>query len=308
MTTQQLIGVLSLALALGCGAFGLYFYFGRSRSSTNMRQMMGGVDVEGMSGPSDRRRRVLDGDARELQRLAEETREKYAKKKDLSLEELMFRAGIFTPDQRRDFERMRVFLPIVFTPLGAALGFFGTDLLIAGLAVFGLGSLQLPKTILERRIKSRDEDMMYYLPLVIEQIAIGVSSSLDIGPCLQRVVQMADERDTHNPVTELLKIVQQQIRSGVSMDDGLNEIGRRSGHTELKHAFMSLAQVARHGGEITKQLQELAEAVSNQRETRIEAKIKRLELEATGPVALTFMGYLIILLSGFGVQVMGALK
>ena len=74
----------------------------------------------------------------------------------------------------------------------------------------------------------------------------------------------------------------------------------------VKHAFMALSQVAKHGGEITRQLQELADAVGNQRETKIEAKIKKLELEATAPVALVFLGFLVILLIGFGVQIKNA--
>ena len=176
---------------------------------------------------------------------------------------------------------------------------------VLGVVLGILVGLQLPMTILDRRIKARYEDIMFYLPLVIEQIAIGVSSSLDIGPCLQRVVSMADERDSHNCVTELIRHAHFYVKSGVSLEDALQEVGRLSGHTELKHAFMSLSQVAKHGGEITRQLQELADAVAGQRETKIDAKIKKLELEATGPVALVFMGFLVIILIGFGVQVKG---
>jgi len=147
---------------------------------------------------------------------------------------------------------------------------------------------------------------MFYLPLVIEQISIGVSSSLDIGPCLQRVVQMADERDTHNVVTELLKYAQNYIRSGVPFEEAMVETGKASGQTELKHAFMYVAQVAKHGGEITRQLQELADSVAAQRQAYIEGRIKKLELVATGPVSLVFFGFLIILLIGFGVQLKNA--
>jgi pilus assembly protein TadC len=70
---------------------------------------------------------------------------------------------------------------------------------------------------------------------------------------------------------------------------------------------MALAQVAKFGGEVSKQLQELADAVSAQRETKVEAKIKKLELEATAPVALVFFGYLVILLIGFLLQILTAL-
>jgi hypothetical protein len=71
---------------------------------------------------------------------------------------------------------------------------------------------------------------------------------------------------------------------------------------------VALAQVARHGGEITKQLHELAEAVGSQREAQIEGKIKKLELAATGPVALVFMGFMIIILIGFGIQLKGIMS
>jgi pilus assembly protein TadC len=157
-------------------------------------------------------------------------------------------------------------------------------------------------------MKSRDEEILFYLPLVIEQIAIGVSSSLDIGPCIQRIVQMADERDTHNPVTELIRFAQFHVKTGVGLEEALVEVGRLSGHIELKHSFLALSQVAKFGGEITKQLQELADAVASQRETKIEAKIKQLELVATAPVGVVFLAFMVTLVTGFGLQVLVALS
>ena len=144
---------------------------------------------------------------------------------------------------------------------------------------------------------------MFYLPLVIEQLVIGVSSSLDVGPCIKWIVAMADERDSHNPVTELLRYAQLYMKSGVSMEEALIEVGRLSGHTELKHVFMSLSQVAKHGGEIVRQLQELANAVAAQREARIEGKIRKLELKDTSHAS--FMG---ILMVGLGTQLGGLFR
>ncbi|MEZ4754003.1 MAG: hypothetical protein R3A13_06775 [Bdellovibrionota bacterium] len=51
----------------------------------------------------------------------------------------------------------------------------------------------------------------------------------------------------------------------------------------------------------------MADAVG-QRETAIEAKIKTLELKATGPVALVFLAFLMIILVGFGLQLQGVFK
>ena len=227
-----------------------------------------------------------------------------------TLEERMFQAGLFSAEQRRDFKRLQVVMPTALGFLGAAYGTTGNDPLniLIYAAIGGMLGAYIPLKRLDGWIKSRQEDITFYLPLVIEQISIGVSSSLDIGPCLARVVQMADERDSHNPVTELLRFAQAYIKSGVSLQDALIEVGRQSGSNEVKHAFKALAQVARYGGEISKQLQDLSESVSSERETRVEEKIKKLELAATGPVALVFAGFLFILLIGFGMTLLKAMS
>jgi pilus assembly protein TadC len=183
----------------------------------------------------------------------------------------------------------------------------GPDIVLLCAICGGIFGAYLPLRILDRKEKQRSDEILYYLPLVIEQVSIGVSSSLDIGPCVQRIVQMADERDTHNPVTELLRYAQYYVKSGASFEESLTEVGRLSGSHELKHALMALSQVAKFGGEISRQLQELADAVSAQREARVEEKIKKLELAATAPVALVFFGYLVILLTGFGLQIITAM-
>ncbi len=306
MESRVLIGIVALVLALVSGGIFVYYLLAPRRYA-NMRNLMGASGA-GLGTPSEERARLRnDPSGKEFDRLKEETKRKAKGKVKPTLEEKFFHAGIFSDRDKREFQRLRLLIPFVTTPaLGFGMGGIGFDYAIIGVVLGVLVGLQLPFTILDRKIKFRAEEILFYLPLVIEQVSIGVSSSLDIGPCLQRVVAMADERDSHNVVTELLRHAQHYVKSGVSLEDALMEVGRLSGHTELKHAFMSLSQVAKHGGEITRQLQELADAVSSQRETKIEAKIKKLELEATGPVALVFCGFLVILLIGFGIQMKGA--
>lgn len=307
MDPQLLVGGILACFALGSAGFLGYYFLAPRRQESFRTLMRSGRSDMGPLGRQGQRQNEAQSDE-DLERLKEQARASSKKKKEtVSLEDRFFRAGIFTQGERAKFQRFRVVSPVVGAFLGGFGGAFaGVDFLLLG-AIFGmLAGFQLPFTMLDRRAKVRSEDILYYLPLVIEQIAIGVSSSLDIGPCIQRVVSMSDERDSHNVVTELLRYAQYHVKSGVSLEDALTEIGVRSGQTELKHAFMSLAQVARHGGEITRQLQELADSVASQRETKIEAKIKKLELQATGPVGLVFLGFLMTLLIGFGLQVKDA--
>ena len=301
MEIHFLIGILLIGFTVLAGVVFVYFFFFADGESIELSDLMGrgGNSLAGKSGSAVR------NDASEA-KLEEFNR---GRKKSLTgevvtLEEKLFRAGRITEHDRANFMRLRVLLPIAVTAITAVIAIMYLSGILQWVAlVMGvLLGLQAPYTLLDRWIKQRDEEILYYLPLVIEQIAIGVSSSLDVGPCLNHVVKMADERDSHNPVTILIKFAQNYIKSGVSFEAAMTEVGKLSGHTELKHAFMSLAQVAKHGGEITRQLQELADAVASQRETQIEAKIEKLELEATGPVALVFLGFIGIILIGFFLQ------
>jgi Flp pilus assembly protein TadB len=299
----------ALAAVIGLGCLGVFVFSLYNQPRQEFRNLMVNKPATSSAMAFARSKMENDETGEEFEKLKLQLRKQSEKPAEPTLEEKMFRAGIFSEQQRKDFKRLQVLTPGVVGLLGAALGkvFGGIDMvLLVGLLGLIVGFM-FPFRVLASRIKRRDNDILFYLPLVIEQISIGVSSSLDVGPCLARVVQMADERDSHNPVTELLRYAQFHIKSGVGMEEALDEIGKLSGNVDVKHTFMALAQVSKFGGEVSRQLQELADAVSAQREVKIEEKIKKLELEATAPVALVFFGYIIILLIGFGLQIITAL-
>jgi Flp pilus assembly protein TadB len=297
---------LSLIAVAFCAAASLWYGFIVSRRSARMVEVLARSRQGGGATGSRSHGFASTGDASPLDfnmiKQAARRQQKLAKK--VYWTEQFFRAGYFRKSEREKFHLFRL-----VTLITTAVIFFGVGTLISftyAMIAGGFGLLlgwRLPMSYLERVIKKRDYEILYYLPLEVEQLVIGVSSSLDIGPCVQGLVAMADERDCHNPVTELFRYVQHYVKAGASLEESLTEVGRLSCHTELKHTFMALSQVARHGGEITRQLQQLADSVSQQRETKVDAKIKQLELEATGPVALVFLAFMGILLVGLGAQV-----
>lgn len=306
MDSSILVPVVAAVVAIV--VVGILVYQRQSASSRSVRGLMA---AERYSQSMAELRERIQGDesGEELDRVRQSLSKEKKKGGEPSMDEKMFRAGIFSATQKAEFKRLQVMAPIIglvaFAMIGRAIG-STQQMLLLGLVGLILG-LYLPFKVLERRVNRRQDEILFYLPLVIEQVSIGVSSSLDIGPCLVRIVQMADERDTHNPVTELLRYAQFHIKSGSSLEEALTEVGQLQGQHDLKHAFLALSQVAKHGGEISKQLQDLADSVASQREAKIEEKIKKLELAATPPVALVFFGYLAILLIGFGLQIVTAM-
>lgn len=305
LKTLLIIGAVVLALVSGVVVL---LYLLRSKNEPNYRSMMSSY-ASNEESTAMRMKLREDRTGETFQAIKEQTKKKESGgKKNLSLEQKLFQAGMTSSKDQAEFARLRLLAPMIGAPIVSACFWIplGAQFGLIGLVLGVLVGMQIPNSIIDRKITKRHDDIMFYLPLVIEQIAIGVSSSLDIGPCLQRIVQMADERDTHNVVTELVRHTQNYVKSGVPFEEAMVETGKASGHTELKHAFMYLSQVAKHGGEITRQLQELADSVSSQRQTYIEGRIKRLEIVATGPVSLVFMGFLVMLLVSFGVQLKSA--
>ena len=308
MEPRLILGI--IIIAAGFIFFGAFLYFFLFRPNET-----GGMTLGASSNfrtPSTSRDFLKEDPTGGKYNLLKKVQRKQFKKKRAKASDtnLYLQAGMYREDEVRRHEALRYILPCVFGPIFAFATFSVTETMNFALLVGALGvacGIQAPTTILNRKVKKRSDEIMYFLPLVIEQVAIGVSSSLDVGPCLQRVVAMADERDKHNVVTELVRRSMFLVRSGSSLEEALSEVGTNSGHNELKHSFIAMSQVSKHGGEISKQLMQLADAVNVQRETKVEAKIKKLELEATGPVAMVFFGFIIIILVGFGIQIKNGL-
>lgn len=232
------------------------------------------------------------------------------KKQPLTFKEKLFRAGIIS-----NIELKKFYIIYTISPLSGFLIMFLLGLYLQGLAlanIFGIFGAVLgflyPFHYLRKRMKQREEEISYYLPVVIEQLAIGVASGLDIGPCIQLVLDLSDERQTNNAVTELLKLAVQISRQGIPFDEALLEIGKLSGNVELKHCFLALGQVYKHGGEISKQLMEIAISVNQQRQIKIDERIKKLPVKGVLIVGLLLAGFMTLILYGLGMTVAAQLK
>lgn len=281
---------------------------GKSNSVVDYRGMMASYQ-QSMSTDEDEEH--LREQARTVEEIKRRTGTSKGKHRQDDLNTRLFKAGVYSAVARQRFNTTRIVLPIVLAPLffGTLLGATGNFMFAVAVGLLGVFiGFAGPLSWVDRRIRLRQEDIMYFLPLVIEQVSIGVSSSLDIGPCIQQIVDMADERDSHNPVTEMFVHVQKLIRSGLNLEDSLFEVGEATGMTEVKHAFMFLAQCAKHGGEVSKQLQELADATTVQRQVQVEGRIASLPVKATGPLTMVFAGFFLILLAGLFVRMVDAFK
>lgn len=314
--TILLIVAALVLVALVSAFFAVSFMGGRRK--TRVRELLHDVLTSSQAPQQPTRRKKLS--AEDIENLKKTTSTKFKKGtqtiqrpgsesgRGVKLESSkFFQAGLFTLEDRKSFRNMQIFSPIIAVMVSmTTMYLISAPPLIMTLGfILGLFTgLSLPQTWLDRKIDRRTEEIRYFLPLVIEQISIGVSSSLDIWPCISNILDMARSRNTHNPVTELFVYVEKLIASGLNLQDALAEVSTASGVQQIKHTFRYLGQVAEHGGEVSKQLQELADAVMSEHQTSIEGKIHSLPVKATGPLFLVFSGFFIIMLAGMFVKLM----
>ncbi|MCC6220301.1 MAG: type II secretion system F family protein [Deltaproteobacteria bacterium] len=302
MSVVNLAILIAVIIAVaGLSAIAFVIFGGRAgKSRTEVRELMSSA------GRRDKHGNKIQIDIEDIKKI---TGAATAKKKEGDLNTKLFRAGFYGDRVRQRFIQSQVVLPVIMSIVmayGAWAWLKIPVLVVLGIIMGAFVGYALPMSWLERKIRAREEDTMYYLPLVIEQVAIGVSSALDVGPCIAQIVEMAYERNSHNPVTEMFIHVEKLIRSGLGLSEALEEVGSAHGMNEVKHAFMFLAQCARHGGELSKQLQELADAVMTQRQIQVEGRISALPVKATGPLAVVFTGFFSLLFAGIAVKIMSA--
>ncbi len=292
----------SIALVTGIAGAGYFILFRPAAASSDMQQLLS---------RGERRDKFGNKIELDIDLIKKETTRKKNKSKKKPQEDVatkLFRAGYYSMEDRRFFLYMQIAVPIVSVVVCtlAFMSFHNPLLVGCGMVLGAFIGLAAPLSWLERKIRVREEETMYYLPLVIEQISIGVSSALDIGPCIAHITQMAKERETFNPVTEMLIHTEKLIVSGLNLGDSLVEVSEANGSPDVKHAFMFLAQCAKHGGEISRQLQELANAVMAQRQVQVEGRITALPVKATLPLTCVFFGFFLILGSGIFVKLITA--
>jgi len=306
MGSMQIFILLAMVVGVaGLAAFAYVFLGGNAAPARqgDLRDLMGtGPVVE------RKKRNGVDPLDLDVDTFKKQTAAKNKKKAE-DLPRKLFRAGYFSAADRERFNRSRfAYMGIASIAIPSGLAYVGASvaLIAVGVVLGVLVGYAAPISMLEKRIRRREDEIMYFLPLVIEQVSIGVSSALDVGPCIAQIITMANERDSHNPVTEMFVHVEKLIRSGLNLEDGLTEVAEASGMSEVKHAFMFLAQCSKHGGELSKQLQELADSVMTQRQVQIEGKIASLPVKATGPLACVFAGFFALLFAGLLVRLLSA--
>jgi tight adherence protein B len=165
---------------------------------------------------------------------------------------------------------------------------------LVSLAVLFVGAFGLPRWIVNRMIKRRQNKFLDEFANSIDVIVRGVKSGLPLNECLNIIA-----RESPSPIKEEFKELVEQQRIGIPLGDCFERMMTRMPLPEVNFFAIVIAIQAQAGGNLSEALGNLAGVLRDRK--RMQAKVRALSAEAkasAGVLAcLPFMVMIMVYLS-----------
>ena len=164
---------------------------------------------------------------------------------------------------------------------------------VLSLMVIGAGAGVI---VVRRRTSTRarrlQQQISFFLPVVMERVVMGVQAGLDIVPALKAAAQH-DSTQPLDPVSAMIQNALRLAENGIPLDQVLKSISSPVDSSALRHAFLHLGLAYRDGGELSAPLRELSDATQLHYQESVEEEIAKLPARATLPLIIIFAGLLV---------------
>ena len=160
-------------------------------------------------------------------------------------------------------------------------------------AVFTAGGLYGPDLILGARGRERQKQIERAFAGVLDQLTICVEAGLGLDAALDRAA-----RTGNGPLAEELTRVMQDMQLGVSRQDALEAMVRRTDVRDIRHFVVALGQANRYGVPIVQTLRVQALEAREQRRNNAEERAQKMSVKLLFPLILCILPALFVVILG----------
>lgn len=151
----------------------------------------------------------------------------------------------------------------------------------------------VPQFILGRRVRERQEEILYTLPYAIDILSISVEAGMGfdagVGYTMKKI---------KGPLAEEFSKTLNEIRLGKPRLDALEDLGNRTGVEELKTFITAVVHASRLGGSITNTLRIQADSMRVRRRQRAQEKAMKAPVKMVFPLVLFIFPALFVVILG----------
>ena len=179
-----------------------------------------------------------------------------------------------------------------FAAIALLSGFDNLPLLIG---VTGLGFI-LPRFILKRMIKDRQQRIRLGLPDALDLTVICVEAGLALDQALMRVGQ--DLHHAHPDLSDEFHLVNLEMRAGKPRAEALRNLVDRTGVDDIRSLVATLIQTDRFGTSVAQALRVHSDSLRTERRQRAEEQAAKTTIKMVPPLVIFVLPSIIFVTIG----------
>jgi len=168
------------------------------------------------------------------------------------------------------------------------------------LVVFGgvIGWI-LPKMLLERRAKQRQEIIRLSLPDALDLRVVSIEAGLGLDMALQHVAR--ELQLSHPQLSEDLSLVTLEMRAGKRRADALRNFAERTGESEVRKLVAILVQSDRFGTSMGESLRTHSDFLRTRRRQEAEERAGKVGVKLVFPIFFFILPSMLVVAAGPGI-------
>ncbi len=144
----------------------------------------------------------------------------------------------------------------------------------------------VPRIVLKRRIRSRQERIQLALPDALDLAIVCVEAGLGLDQAIDRVG--AELKHAHRDLSDELMLVTLEMRAGKARADALRNLASRTASEDVKALVAVLVQTERFGTSVASALRVHSDSLRTQRRQRAEERAAKTTIKMI-PVLVLFI-------------------
>ena len=168
------------------------------------------------------------------------------------------------------------------------------------LIVFGAAAgWVFPRTVLEKKVKARQETIRLSLPDALDLMVVSVEAGLGLDQAISHVAR--ELQVTHPALSEELSLVMLEMRAGKRRQDAMRNFAERTGEDEVKKLVAILIQNDRFGTSMGDSLRTHSDFLRTRRKQEAEERAGKVGVKLVFPIFFFILPSMMIVAAGPGI-------
>jgi len=160
----------------------------------------------------------------------------------------------------------------------------------------GMTGWILPKFVLEKKVKKRQDILRLSLPDMLDMLVVSVEAGLGLDQAIQHVAH--ELAITHPQISEELTLMTLEMRAGKRRSEALKNFADRTGEPELRKLTAILIQNDRFGTSMGESLRNHSDFLRSRRRQEAEERAGKVGVKLVFPIFFCILPAIIIVAAG----------